>query len=74
MMLFAAALSIVLFRGSIARMKSIGDKGSPFRSPLACFIFFPGTPLSRTLEEDVASRAEIQSRHFYPKPSAFMVL
>ena len=36
--------------GSMAKMKSIGDSGSPWRTPLAWRNFPPGTPFSRALE------------------------
>lgn len=65
-----AANSINLWRGSMAKMKSISDSRSPWQSPLACLNFFLSTPLSSTLDEAVASNVDIQSRPFCPNPSA----
>jgi hypothetical protein len=65
-----AASSISRCSGSIAKMKSMGDSGSPCRSPLACLIRFPGTPFTSILDDDVARRVAIQSLYFCPKPKA----
>ena len=45
----------------MARIKSSGDSGSPWRTPRACLNFFPGIPLSNTFEDEVASSVVIQS-------------
>jgi hypothetical protein len=54
----------------MARIKSIGDSGSPCRKPLACFNCLPGILFRGILEDEVASNVAIQSRHRYPNPSA----
>ena len=56
----------------MARIKSSGDSGSPWRTPRACLNFFPGIPLSNTFEDEVASSVVIQSLHFWPKPNALI--
>jgi hypothetical protein len=68
-----AASSMSRCSGSIARMKSICDSGSPCRKPLACFMRRLGTPLRRILKEDVASKVAIQSLHLCPKPNTCIV-
>jgi hypothetical protein len=37
-------------------MKRIGDSGSPWRKPLACFIRLPEISFKRILEEEDASK------------------
>jgi hypothetical protein len=65
-----AAISISLCNGSIARMKSNVDSGSPCRRPLAWFIGLPGEPFKRIRDDAVARRVAIQSLHLCPNPSA----
>ena len=57
-----------LLRTSITKTNSIGERGSPWRSPLRCIIIFPGTPLSITWVEEVNKILEIRLRHLIPKP------
>jgi hypothetical protein len=52
----------------MAKIKRRGDSGSPCRKPLPCGIEFRGVPLSRTLEVEEVSRAEIQFRHCIGNP------
>jgi hypothetical protein len=54
----------------MARIKSIGESGSSYHKPLACFSCLHGILFSRILDDEVASRVAIQSRHRCPKPSA----
>jgi hypothetical protein len=50
-------------------MKRIGDSGSPWRKPLACFIRLPEISFKRILEEEDASKVAIQSLHLFPNPN-----
>jgi hypothetical protein len=59
-------------KGSMARMKSMGDRGSPWRTPLAWLKLGPCCPLSSTLEVVVQKR--IDGHPFTPywsNPSAW---
>jgi hypothetical protein len=53
---------------SMSRMNSIGDNGSPCRSPRAFQMTRPSSPLSRTRVDAVEMRIEIQSLQRHPKP------
>jgi hypothetical protein len=55
-------------RGSMARMKRRGDKGSPCRSPLPCWIGCSGTPLSITVEVEEERSDVIQLIHLVGNP------
>jgi hypothetical protein len=66
---FSVARCKMRCRGSIARMKSMGEIGSPCRSPLSCFRGFPRIPFRRTLDEAVDKARLIQSLHFALKSS-----
>ena len=55
--------------GSIARMNSIGDKGSPCRSPVLCLNHCPRPPFSRTEVEADERSVETHALHFCPKPN-----
>jgi hypothetical protein len=48
--------------GSIAKMKSMGESGSPWRMPLAWVKPEPCLSLSDTVEEAIRKRMEIHSR------------
>jgi hypothetical protein len=48
--------------GSIARMKSMCESGSPWRTPLAWWNFGPGTPFSIALEVAVRNKIDTHSR------------
>jgi hypothetical protein len=52
----------------MARMNSMGEMGSPCRSPLSCFMGFPGIPLRRILDEAVDKAKLIHSLHLVSKP------
>jgi hypothetical protein len=56
--------------GSMAKMKSIGDSGSPWRTPLAWRNFPPGTPFSKALEAAARNKMETHSRQRGPNPRA----
>lgn len=43
----------ICWSGSMAKMKSISESGSPCRTPQACLKAWPGFPLRRTRDEDV---------------------
>ena len=58
----------------MASTKSKGESGSPCHRPLQCLIGAFGIPLSRTRDEEVESKAAIQSRHLEGKPSFYMKL
>jgi hypothetical protein len=62
-------ISNIHWSGSIARMNSIRDKGSPSRRPWACLIGTPGWPLSMIRKEVVLQIRAIMSCHRWPKPS-----
>jgi len=53
---------------SMINMKSIGDSGSPWRSPRRCNIVSPGLPLSSTCVEAEASNPLMISHQIGPKP------
>jgi hypothetical protein len=57
--------------GSMARMKSSGDNGSPCRRPRPCSIGSSGALLSITREVDVVSKATIQRCHLGGKPLSY---
>jgi hypothetical protein len=65
----SAASWRILWSGSIANMKSMGDIGSPCRSPCSCLIGQPRPPFRRILDEEVAKDMEIHSHHLHPNPS-----
>jgi hypothetical protein len=52
----------------MTRIKSIGERGSPWRSPLLCWMKSPGIPSSSTWVEEDANRPHRMSRHLEPKP------
>jgi hypothetical protein len=52
----------------MARMKSIGDMGSPWLRPLSCLMGFLGIPLRRILDDVVDKAKVIHSRHPMPNP------
>lgn len=54
----------------MAMMKSIGDKESPFLTPLRCLILGPWVPLRMIREVAVESRVDIHLRQFGPNPLA----
>uniref|UniRef100_A0A0A9HGG9 Uncharacterized protein n=1 Tax=Arundo donax TaxID=35708 RepID=A0A0A9HGG9_ARUDO len=56
-------------RGSIARMKSMGNRGSPCRNPVQWLKLLPLVPLSKTEDEAVDSKAETRSLHRVPNPN-----
>jgi hypothetical protein len=66
---FSTAMCTIFWRGSIVRMKSIGDIESPCLSPRSCFIGQHGIPFRRILEDDETRVKLIQSIHRAPKPS-----
>lgn len=45
-------------KGSMAKMKSDGDSGSPLHKPLPCCIGWRGVPLRRTRDVDEVSKAQ----------------
>ena len=55
-------------RTCITKMKSIGEMGSPCRSPLSCAIRRPGLPLMRALVLAVDNKIVIQLVHQREKP------
>ena len=57
-------------RGSMARMKSMGDRGSPWRTPLPWLNLGPCWPFSNTVEVAVRKRMDTHSRQRGPKPRA----
>ena len=58
----------------MASTKSKGESGSPCRRSLLCLIGTFGTLLSRTHDEEVESKAAIESCHLEGKPSFCMRL
>jgi hypothetical protein len=58
--------------GSMVRMNSIGDSGSPCRSPRPCLIGFLGSPLRRILDEVWLHISAIMLRHRCPNPTCSM--
>lgn len=54
----------------MARMKSSGERGLPWRSPHLWVKGVPGQPLSDTREEEEASKIDIMSRQRCLKPKA----
>jgi hypothetical protein len=65
------AMSISRCSGSMARMKSMGERGSPCRTPLLWLKAGPCCPLSSTFDEAVRKRIESHSRHRGPKLNAY---
>jgi hypothetical protein len=59
----------IFWSGSIAKMKSMRDRGSPYQSPHSCLIGRSRLPLRRILDEEVAREMEIHSRHLDPNPN-----
>jgi hypothetical protein len=59
-------------RASMTSIKSIGDSGSPWCSPLLWEMISLGTPFSRIWVKDVASSPLIISHHIVPKLNFFM--
>lgn len=64
----SVARSKSYWRGSMAKTKRSGERGSPCRKPVPCLIGTPGIPLIKTREDEVDRRAVIQSRHRAGKP------
>lgn len=60
---------MILARKSIAMMKSIGARGSPWRTPLRWWKLFPGLPLIRILDDEVANKINIHSLHLGLNPT-----
>jgi hypothetical protein len=52
----------------MARIKSIGERGSPYRISHRCKIMPPGIPFTSTLVEVEYSSPLIISLHICPKP------
>jgi hypothetical protein len=65
---FSTVKCRILCRGSIARMKSMGEMGSPCLRPRSCLIGRPGIPFKWILEEEVKARL-IQFLHLASKPN-----
>lgn len=65
----SSALSRRQWRGSMARMKSKGERGSPCRNPLRWSISRPELPFRTKAEEELARIVEIQSLHLALKPN-----
>jgi hypothetical protein len=65
--LFSITKCRILWRGSIARMKSMGEMGSPCLRPLSCLIGRPEIPFKRILEEEEVKTRLIQSLNLAPK-------
>jgi hypothetical protein len=55
-------------RISITNTNNIGERGSPWRSPLRCLIGIPGDPFKSTRVEEEARILEIIFRHTGPNP------
>jgi hypothetical protein len=53
----------------MAKMNSMGEMGSPCRSPLSCLMGFPGILLRRILDEAVDRAKLIHSLHLIPNPN-----
>lgn len=64
----SVALSSRRCRGSIARMKRRGDRGSPCRSPFPCLIASPGVPFRMIFEVDAERSPVIHSLYFGGNP------
>jgi hypothetical protein len=67
---FCAANSIIHCNGSMARINSNGESGSPCHKSLACLIPLVGWPFTNTFEDDVPSSADTQSLHLVLNPRA----
>lgn len=65
------ALVNKLLSTSITNIKSMGDRGSPCRSPRWCLIDSPGSPLTRILVDVVESKLERRLRQESPNPKCF---
>jgi hypothetical protein len=52
----------------MARIKSNGERGSPYRNPRRCKIMPPGIPFTSTLVEAEYNNPLIISLHICPKP------
>jgi len=57
-----------LFKTSMTKINSIGDRGSPCRRPRWCPITSPGSPLTKILVDAVVSRRETKLHQAVPKP------
>lgn len=57
----------------MAKVKSMGEMGSPCRRPQAWPTASPGMPLMDTLVEAVESSMETPSRHRLPNPRCFRI-
>ena len=64
------AMSINRCSGSMARMKSMGERGLPCQTPLLWLKADPCYPLSNTFDDAVWKRIETHSCHRGPKPNA----
>lgn len=64
----SVTLSKRRWRGSIAKMKRRGDRGSPCRKPFPCLIVSTRIPFRVIFEVEVDSNPVIHSRHFYGQP------
>jgi len=62
------ALFIKAFRTSMTIMKSIVDKGSPWRSPLRCWINLPGTLFTKILVVEDHRSLDNMLHYTGPKP------
>jgi len=57
-----------LFKTSMTKINSIGDRGSPCRRSRWCPITSPGSPLTKILVDAVVSRQETKLHQAVPKP------
>jgi hypothetical protein len=64
-----ARCRIFFWKGSIARIKDIGERGSPCRKPLSCLIGCPSNLFRRIIDDKVDSTILIYYLHLGPKPS-----
>jgi hypothetical protein len=58
-----------LWRGSIAKINSMGEIGSPCLRPRSCLIGQPRVPFRRIREDEVDKAMSIQFRHLVPNPN-----
>ena len=63
------AIVTIQFNTSMTRIKSIRERGSPWWSPLLCWMKSLGVPLRSTWVEEDTNRAHKMSRHLEPKPN-----
>jgi len=64
----SVALFNISCKGSIAKIKNIGESGSPCLKPVLCLNHLSWAPFKRTAELEVSSKVDTQALHLFPNP------